>query len=523
MILFEGRKEDVYKKYQKSIDAERKFLSNYMDKASAYDFLLDDPFMKETNYKYLDNVLEHHYTMNEWSGEAEPTNIETARNKLFSIRREIEGLIVDLEIFEKHKSKFKYPDIKKYLPFLQEFFSEVKKVKEDVEKKKVEVASKKEIDRIFENDTLLIIKPKSHTASCYYGAGTQWCTTMAGNPSYFNQYTSNGTLYYVILKNVDRSNKFYKMAINTPKFEKFGTNSVWYDSHDVRLTEREKEAVLAHLPKQAYDVMSKDHSESFKQDSSINLIRNNIKNNDVGGESYVEKFGKKKIKFDFNSITISELDEPNDEKAVILEIEFTISVETKYKGTMYSEDVTAIFSIRPNKTVQPTSNTQYVDVRGDVITQMDNYSDLILKNYKFVMPQNSITEYLDSSIKLIAKKIQQNILTNTNTQILNDEKLREWFGYGARKYTMANYTFTGKGKLTKQFLDYLNNKKEGELGSRLEFLQSIDRPTIPGYLSSFFSALNQAGITIKVGKSGLKKGPNFNKLYNRLQTTDNVK
>ena len=115
---------------------------------------------------------------------------------------------------------------------------------------------------------------------------------MAGNPSYFNQYTSNGTLYYVILKNVDRSNKFYKMAINTPKFEKFGTNSVWYDSHDVRLTEREKEAVLAHLPKQAYDVMSKDHSESFKQDSSINLIRNNIKNNDVGGESYVEKFGK---------------------------------------------------------------------------------------------------------------------------------------------------------------------------------------------------------------------------------------
>jgi hypothetical protein len=523
MILFEGRKEDVYKKYQKSIDAERKFLSNYMDKASAYDFLLDDPFMKETNYKYLDNLLEHYYTMNEWSGEEGPTNIETARNKLFSIRREIEGLIVDLEIFEKHKSKFKYPDIKKYLPYLQEFFSEVKKVKEDVEKKKVEVAAKKDIDRIFENDTLLIIKPKSHTASCYYGAGTQWCTTMAGNPSYFNQYSSNGTLYYLILKNVDRSNKFYKMAINTPKFENFGTNSVWYDSHDVRLTEREKEAVLAHLPKQAYDIMAKDHSESFKQDSAINLIRNNIKNNDVGGESYVEKFGKKKIKFDFNSITISELDEPNDEKAVILEIEFTISVETKYKGTMYSEDVKTIFSIRPNKTVQPTSNTQYVDVRGDVITQMDDYSDLILKNYKFVMPQNSITEYLDSSIKLIAKKIQQNILTNTNTQILNDEKLREWFGYGARKYTMANYTFTGKGKLTKQFLDYLNNKKEGELGSRLEFLQSIDRPTIPGYLSSFFSALNQAGITEKVGKSGLKKGPNFNKLYNRLQTADNVK
>ena len=154
MILLEGRKEDVYKKYQKSIDAERKFLSNYMDKASAYDFLLDEPFMKETNYKYLGDVLEHYYTLNEWSGEEEPTNIERARTKLFSIRSEITGLIEDFEIFEKHKSKFKYPDIKKYLPFLQEFFTEVKKIKEDIEKKKVEVASKKEIDRIFENDTL---------------------------------------------------------------------------------------------------------------------------------------------------------------------------------------------------------------------------------------------------------------------------------------------------------------------------------------------------------------------------------
>ena len=39
MILFEGRKEDVYRKFQKSIDVERDMLSIYMDDASAYDFL----------------------------------------------------------------------------------------------------------------------------------------------------------------------------------------------------------------------------------------------------------------------------------------------------------------------------------------------------------------------------------------------------------------------------------------------------------------------------------------------------
>jgi hypothetical protein len=45
MILFEGRKEDSFKKFQKSIDGERKMISTYMDDASAYDFLIGVPFI----------------------------------------------------------------------------------------------------------------------------------------------------------------------------------------------------------------------------------------------------------------------------------------------------------------------------------------------------------------------------------------------------------------------------------------------------------------------------------------------
>jgi hypothetical protein len=107
MILFEGRKEDSYKKYQKSIDAERKMVSNYMDDASAYDFLLDEPFMKETNYKYLNDILEHYYTVNYYSGEAEPLPTSPARDLLFEFRSEIDKIVASLDTFEKHKSKFK--------------------------------------------------------------------------------------------------------------------------------------------------------------------------------------------------------------------------------------------------------------------------------------------------------------------------------------------------------------------------------------------------------------------------------
>jgi hypothetical protein len=184
MILFEGRKEDSYKKFQKSIDAERKMISTYMDDASAYDFIIDEPFMKETNYKYLNDILEHYYTVNYYSGEAEPLTRDPARDMLFGIRNQIEKLIGFLEVYDKHKSKFKYPELRQYLPFLEEFVQEAKKIKDEVEAKQIEKSAKKEIDKIFENDTLLIVKPKSFVASCYYGSGTKWCTTMKGNPSY---------------------------------------------------------------------------------------------------------------------------------------------------------------------------------------------------------------------------------------------------------------------------------------------------------------------------------------------------
>ena len=52
----------------------------------------------------------------------------------------------------------------------------------------------------------------TYEASCKYGAGTRWCTTMANEPRYFNQYGKGAdqALYYIILKKFDRNNKFYR-------------------------------------------------------------------------------------------------------------------------------------------------------------------------------------------------------------------------------------------------------------------------------------------------------------------------
>ena len=101
--------------------------------------------------------------------------------------------------------------------------------------------------------------------------------------------------------------------------------------------------------------------------------------------------------------------------------------------------------------------------------------------------------------------------------LLEDEFLSDRYQPTKSKaYTMSKYTFTGKGALTKAFMEYLKNIPEGKVGNKNEFLTQIGRRTGPGQYSSFFSASNMAGISARQGKSGLVKGPNFDKFYKKI-------
>ena len=517
MILFEGRKEDAYKKYQKSIDAERKMISTYMDDASAYDFIIDEPFMKETNYKYLNDFLEHFYTVNEYSGEAEPLTRDPARDMLFGIRNQIEKLIGFLEVYDKHKSKFKYPELRQYLPFLEEFVQEAKKIKDEVETKQIEKSAKKEIDKIFENDTLLIVKPKSFVASCYYGSGTRWCTTMKGNPSYFNQYRSNGNLYYLILKNVDRSNKFYKMAIQVPKNGKFDSDSIWYDSTDERLSSRERESVLAHMPKDAYNAMVNDYKTSFPKENVLDVIYKIIPMVSTShNEIYPFKGGK--LKFYIGRPSVEESD--RDGTSVRISMPWEIVEVDKEGKTPYSEDgvIDCYFEVY---NAQVMSGKYIVRLDAEVIpyntdqniVKKSTYTKTLILDEDRQSDPEHVLRQTNSLLDNLGKEFYNTIYKN----LLEDEFLSDRYQPTKSKaYTMSKYTFTGKGALTKAFMEYLKNIPEGKVGNKNEFLTQIGRRTGPGQYSSFFSALGQAGITAREGKSGIVKGPNFDKFYKKI-------
>ena len=519
MILVEGRKEDAYKKFQKSIDAERKMISSYMDDASAYDFLIDEPFIKETNYKYLNDILDNYYTLNQYSGEDEqPLKNDVARELLFSMRRQIEAYALSLETFERYKSKFKYPEFRQYLPYnVNDFIAEAQRIRDEAIAKENEKSAKKEVDKLFENNTLLIVKPKSYVASCYYGSGTKWCTTMKGQPSYFNQYSSNGNLYYLILKNVDRSNKFYKMAIHAPKGKRFDLDSIWYDSTDERLTSREKESVLAHMPKDAYNAMVNDFNTSFPEENPMDIIGKVMPNVNKGFfATYQIKGGE--IQTAIDSPNIEEI----DTNSIRISSLWGVDVQKNGKEVKHEDgSIDCYFEPYQNQMLLP----KYYIIRVDY--EIIPYTDTeIVKIYQGTTTSTSLKldnsrkndpNYVIAEINNIMKQIFEDFQRKVEYNLRNDEDLYEKYPpTKAKAYTMSQYTFTGKGKLTKEFMQYLKNLPEGKAGNKNEFLSQVGRRTGPGQYSSFFSALGQAGITARQGKSGLVKGVNFDKFYKKI-------
>jgi hypothetical protein len=102
-----------------------------------------------------------------------------------------------LNEFERHSraNRIKEKDISKYNNFLE--LHEQVKIAEDIEKQK-EV--EKQILKIHEDDTWLVLTPLSFEASRVYGSNTKWCTTQE---RYWDRYLKTHRLVYCINKKID--------------------------------------------------------------------------------------------------------------------------------------------------------------------------------------------------------------------------------------------------------------------------------------------------------------------------------
>jgi len=164
-LLSEGRVEDAKAKYPDYED--------YVDF-----FVENDP---SGNNKYLDWLMKMY------------VNEDYATKDL---------LVKYTTIFHKNISKFTKKDINQYKTW-DEFEKAVLPVKEEAERREQDKKAEEGTKKLFETKDWLLVRPLSHESSCKYGAGTKWCTTMKNDKTYFERYTKEDLLLYLINKNTN--------------------------------------------------------------------------------------------------------------------------------------------------------------------------------------------------------------------------------------------------------------------------------------------------------------------------------
>ena len=128
-----------------------------------------------------------------------------------------------LTIYNKARNKPDFKgkkDIEQYKT-VASLYEDIKDIKrEDVSQSKTELLDSDEVDKIYEDNSWLMISPKTWEASCKFGKGTEWCTASGKRRNFYDEYTSKGPLYILIDKK-DKTNKyqfqFYEGALLADK------------------------------------------------------------------------------------------------------------------------------------------------------------------------------------------------------------------------------------------------------------------------------------------------------------------
>ena len=217
VVIIEGRKEDVAKRLKQRFEYDGSFIDR---------MLSVDP----TGYKYVDYIGKQlEKLIPQLAGQKGGLNVtqqdaikdvlsmvipwfhsnvnritEDDIWKAETIFRERNGMVPNIEGIAKS-----FKDIAQYEnpEFIRTLMDIVDSKKTEREKER---ELKSQAEKLYEDDDVLVIRPKSYAASCYYGANTKWCTTNKGDSGYFDKYIKSGLLYYFIKKKENTKMALYR-------------------------------------------------------------------------------------------------------------------------------------------------------------------------------------------------------------------------------------------------------------------------------------------------------------------------
>jgi hypothetical protein len=225
-ILLEGRVEDTYSKYIAAGDASPQIEKIY------YDEIVPGSASINPNHKYLDWITKN------WS----PTDVEGDE-----IIHNLKEILLAVSKFDTQNQRLKIKDLNQYKN-IDQLFDTLQKLGQTA-RRTVEISD--EVDRIYEDNRFVVVVPKTHKSSCYYGAGTKWCTASKDTDSHFSNYKTNGELYYIIDKTLPTSSPYYKVALNK---KIAGLTEDFWDVQDKPITDTTKIMTIIQNKKMLEDI-----------------------------------------------------------------------------------------------------------------------------------------------------------------------------------------------------------------------------------------------------------------------------
>lgn len=291
----------------------------------------------------------------------------------------VDEVIAAYERFHELASRLPKKDINSYksLAELQNALSSAGQ-----SKRQERQATKKNADKLFEDERWLLVHPKDTAASCFYGKGTQWCTAATEGGNAHDMYAAkNNFLYYLIDKQADERSKFSKVAV---MFETstdddgslwIDPDPEWYDAEDTAMSTN---AVSEEL--------------SMGLERFVQLMRRDI-----------EKRGK--------TIVARELEllETSDDPELIRELwekyrynRHTYSAEKIIKNEHTPDDVVADM-LESNKTRELWNSVSMNRVLGDEAFEV--FSDGLDELYPFVLGIRNRVSQLTDDRRLLVKVI----------------------------------------------------------------------------------------------------------------------
>jgi hypothetical protein len=479
ILVKEGRKEDLKKKYSSKFDDE------------VLDFVLGISDLQDFNHKYTDFILK-----------ALDPNSDIDMMVDIAI-----GLVKD---FDKYQSQLIKKDINQYNSFT-ELDTALKPFIEKEKEKELE----KQANKIYEDNKFLVVKPETEEASCKYGSNTKWCVTSKGS-GHFGRYTQgNQALYFIINKANSTNQNYSKVAVH---FADSGNKRYW-DTQDSPLSPRETE-ILEYAFPEMIDAINKDYeihagsmtdrflTETFDKVGEYSAENKNYLNSSYNLISYVAGFRNiPDLGFGHSEARLSISLNSDKENKLIDEYQVFITYKSKDKKTF----------------------TASIGFMGSDKISEDNLVDLGLESWGI-----DSAYVLSDSPAETAESVRKHIALKVLDHIKNNPKLLQKIG-GSKTVWKSRYGYTfGKNKgMIKKLVDYLDAGYDN--GTKLDFLEYIgtlkskvvdgkkeysrtrsnefSNPNRwKGQYASFFSAAVLSGI-IQYQKEGrrfiVKPGPNF--------------